>query len=457
MAAPTFVSSSPVDGATDVAKNASLSVTFDVALDATTVDAARVYLKNTELDSIVSAAVSLSSTGKVIQVVPATVMIPLSAYTLVVVGADVDATNPVKSGTSDALATTVRIAFQTADTVEADDDITGDLSLPDDVVSIAGTLSPLKILSTSPKHHAFGIPTDQEKIRIRFNKDLDPVSTGHVTLSQTAFYEEEDLRAVETDLGAGDGLKHYFRMDTADEPLLDLSLFADAPGYARVTGAYLEWVFTGAIPKNMYLEMTLGADVQATDGTTLGADSIWAGCTEAYPGWVDLRSIRHQVGSSAAAHVPDDFIGLRIWQNSVDLLQQMAWRISIDTASVFYKKLIRCQTALQVWEDLKVTSALASGMTKRLGDLTISYAATSAAVRPWALSRLQEECKNLERQTIGALSEKIATGVRSSRDAWEPSRAFFRSRLWRAELIYNDVVTPATVANTALQRLQTSM
>lgn len=456
MAAPTFVSSSPLNGATDVAKNASILVTFSEALDPASVDAQSVYLKSTELGTIVSAAVSLSSDALAIRVVPGTILIPLSSYKLTIVGTDVNATDHVKSATGDSLVSTVNITFQTSDTVE-DGDI-GDLILPDDITTVAGASTPLRVMAADPKHHSFGLPIDIEKIRIRFNKDLDSDSiASNVTMRQTAFYEEEALRAVEVDIG--EGLKHYFQMDTVDYTggdthFLDPDLFADAPGYAATTGAYLEWIFTGESQKNVCFELELGADIADTEGLTLGSTSIWFGCTEPYPDWVGLRSVRHQIGHNAAAHIPDDFIGMKIWQNSMDLVQQMSWRISLDEASIYYKKLVRCITALQLWEDLKVTAALAAGTTKRLGDLTIQYAATAGAVRPWAINRLNEECEELKRQTLGALSEKIATGIRSARDGWEPSRAFFRARLWRAELIYNGVVTPATVANTAKQRLQ---
>ncbi len=457
MPAPSFVSSSPISGATGVAKNVSLSIVFDAAIDPTTVDEATVYLKNTELNQVVPSAVSVSSDGLTLTIVPETTMIPLSAYTIFVIGADVDSSNPVKSTTDDALAVSVRIAFQTGeDVATSETDIEGDLELPEEVTSVAGASTPLRVMSARPKHHSFGLDINLAQIAIRFNKDLDATSvTGNVSVSQMAFYEEEDLRAVETDLGEGEGSKHYFQFQTADETGLDPALFDDAGGYADVTGAYLLWNFTGALQKNVCIEMTIGADIADTEGITLGSDQLWFGCTEPYPKWVDLRSVRHQVGHDAASKVPDDFLGLRIWQNSMDLVQAMGWRVDLDEANTRYRQYIRCVTGLDLWEDLKVTAALAAGSTKRLGDLSIQYAATAGAVRPWAINRLMEECEELKRMTLGALSEKIAIGVRSSRDLWEPSRAYFRSRLWRGEMIYNAVLTPANVANTARQRLQT--
>ena len=86
MPAPTFSSSTPADGATNVYLNQKLVVTFSTDLDATSVSGATVILRSVALDTVVDATLSVS--GAVITIVPYTLLIANSVYRLTLVGND---------------------------------------------------------------------------------------------------------------------------------------------------------------------------------------------------------------------------------------------------------------------------------------------------------------------------------------------------------------------------------
>jgi len=460
MPAPLLQISDPANAAVDVALNQVVTLTFDQVLDTDSVSSQTVLLRSEEINEVIDTVVALDPAGRIVRVTPVTLMIPESTYKVVVLGADVTTTSIESGGLP--LAVSIQITFSTGTQTETSiEEITGDLNLPGEVTTVIGGATPLSIISTKPRHNAFGFPVDQGQFQFRFNKDLDGTSVAaNVEIEFEAFYDEGELLAAESDLGLGGDLEHYFKFQTEDYTggaagFLDPTLF-DFPssGAWSTSGNYLFYDYTGSLPKNTCVTVILGEELADSDGGFLGDDFVWFACSEPWPDWVSVRAARHEVGSVATKDVPDSFIGLRIWQNSMDLIQQFNWRIDIVEASIYYKKLVRCETSLSIWEDLKMQSALLSGTSKTLGDLKIQYSATSGAVRPFGLTRLQEDCAQLKNQVWYYLTEMPEVGVKSRRDPLEPSRGYFRERLWRAELVYNNVAVPSNVANSALERFQ---
>lgn len=472
MPAPVLVSSSPTNGATGVAKNVAISVEFDTPLLASTVTPKNFVLVNSDLNQVLPAEISLDEDGVTVRIVPDVHLMPNSGHRLRIVGDDTS-DSPLQADDETALVLTITIVFQTGDTIQATEgdktegqtDLEGDLELPDDIAPRSVSGAPLRLVSTSPSHHSFKISATLDQVSFRFSAALDPSTvTGNVLIRQYAFYEEEAYRAREIDIDNEEGLRHYFMGETgyyndADGPgLLDPEEFRDRVAYAEADGEYVNIILEDdyAFPKNMCLEITLGAGIADTNGSSLGDDFIWFGCTAPYPDWASIMGVRHEAGHDVSGFVPDDFIGLRIWRATIDLLHESDWCFPSTNPNEPMKRYVRTKSAMDVWDDMLAVKALSAGTSKRLGDLEISVTPAAGGARPTKLKRLEEAMDELLRNLWFWKTQTPKIGIKSIRDALEPGRGFFRDRLWRAELMLNrsGSLTSAIEANTAAERFQ---
>lgn len=472
MPAPSLISSSPTNGASSVAKNASISLVFNGALLASTVVAQNFVLYNSKINQAVPADVSLDTNGTTVKIVPHTHLMPNCGHRIRVVGSDVNATTHLKAADSTSLAVTFTIVFVTNDSLEtASGDKTegqtqleGDASLPDDISFKAVGGAPLRLDSTSPSHHAFKFSPALDQIKFKFSANLDASTVSdNITIRQYAFYEEDDFRAREVDLGKGDGARFYFRTETGyfnAEPqgILNPQLFRDRTFQLAVTGDLVKVIFEQGyeFPRNMCVEVTLGSQMADLDGNTLGDDFIWFGCTYPYPEWASIMTVRHETGHDVAGSVPDDFIGLRVWRATIDLLDESDWVFPSDNPSRPMMQYIRYKSAIDVWDDMLAAKGLAAGTSKRLGDLEINVTPAAGGARPTKLKRLEELLEGVERNIWYWLTQSPRIGIKSIQDVLEPDRGFFRDRLWRAEIMMDRSASPASAvdANTNLERMQ---
>jgi hypothetical protein len=454
MPAPTLSSSSPANGATNVAKNVTLTATFSTALLATSVDARTVFLRYGPTKEVVPSTISLSTSGTVITVVPNFLLIPNSAYQLVLVGHDVSTTTRILSSDSTPLATTGKISFQTGDSLSQDSStgvktttdalLEGEAVLPDDI-GFRTTAVPLRLIRTSPKQHAFGIATDTTRLRLEFTAPIDiSTVTGNISVVTEAFYGEEDLRAARADID-GEGLKYYFAYETGNYTgnpyTLDPDLFQDPSFTYSVTGNFLDINITpyvgSVLPNNICFNVEIGRDIATTSGVELDDDLVYFVCVKPYPEWNSVTTVRHEIGAFSSNETPDDFVGLRIWRSTIDMWSQLWTDISLTVPSQYHKLYTRLRAALDVWDDLMVAKYLNSGVVKELGDLRIQYNTGSGGAKSRKVRELEERLEKLYRNIWGFYTQRPRIGVKSEWDHYEPSRDFFRDRLWRMELTQN--------------------
>lgn len=472
MPAPSLVSSSPSNGASSVAKNASISLVFNGALLSSSVIAQNFVLHNSKINQVVTADVTLDSDGKTVRIAPHIHLMPNCGHRIRVIGSDVNATTHLKAADDTSLAVTFTIVFVTNDSLdtavgdktEGQTNLEGDASLPDDISFKAASGLPLRLESTSPGHHAFKFSPALDQIKFKFSANLDSASvTDNISVRQYAFYEEEDFRARETDLGKGEGTRYYFRTETGyfnaeTQGILDPLLFRDRSFYLAVTGDTAKVIFEAGyqFPRNMCVEVTLGSGITDTDGNALGDDFIWFGCTYPYPEWASVMTVRHETGHDVAGSVPDDFIGLRIWRSTIDLLDESDWVFPSDKPSRPMMQYVRYKSAIDVWDDMLAAKGLAAGTSKRLGDLEINVTPAAGGARPSKLKRLEELLEDVTRNIWYWLTQSPRIGIKSIQDVLEPDRGFFRDRLWRAEIMMDRSASPASAvdANTNLERLQ---
>ena len=464
MPAPTFVSSSPTNGQTAVKKNASISLTFDVALNPSTVGGDTVVLFNSMLNQRVDAEVGLGGAGKVITITPAGHLFPDTGYRIRIVGVDVSPTC-VKSTGGNSLALTITSVFQTGDTLETGSlpaSAEGDLELPD-VSLFGGGGGPLRLVSTDPEHLSFGISPSISQIAFKFNALIDPGTvTGNVDVKQTAFYDEEGFLARETNIGSG--VQHYFGSETgyyfpnSPSGFLDPLLFRDR-AYDLVTiddtiSVRFEDGYT--FPNNVAIEITLRSNLADKDGNTLGGDLPWFACVKSYPNWASILAVRHQAGFNASAIYPDTYIGLRTWMSTIDLLGEFNWALPTDRPSRYAMEYVRTKAALEIWNSLIEDKGINAGTSKKLGDFEVVINTAAGSARPSRMRVLEERLEELDRYLWGGLTQTPRVGIRSILDPYEPGRGYFRDRLWRDEVAKRWVGWNLPSANTAAERAQPS-
>lgn len=477
MPAPTLVSSTPATGTTNVARNASLSVVFSTALASATVTPRTVILKYTALPAErVPIAVSLSSDGLTVTVVPSELLIPNGAYQLTLVGQDVSTSVRITSSDSSALAVTQRISFQTGNSLQADTssglktdedrDLEGDAVLPDDIGFRATAGAPLRLLRASPGHHSFGIPVTTSRIRLQFSRAVDPASlTGNLDVVFSTFYDQDPYRATYVDLGTGDGPQYYFQFETGcytggTSGYLNPDLFEDPTYTLSTTGTYLDinlTPVTGDLPHNLSIFVDLSDQIYDIDGNLMSTSLTYMASTKPFPNWSTVGMIRHEVGAYASNDTPDDFIGLRIWQASIDLWEQLLRSFNVENPSQFHKMYVRVRAAIDTFDDLMALKYINAGVVKELGDLRIQYNTGAGGARPRKVKELEERLAKLYLNVFGGWTQTPRTGIRGEWDILEPGRGYFRDRLWRAELMQNkheSGLTGKLAANTAFTRMQ---
>ena len=200
MPAPTFSSSDPIHGATNVYLNKKVTATFSESLDTASVSGSTVILRSVALDTVIDAEISVS--GAIITIIPYTVLLGNSIYRLTFIGADLSLpTGAIQSGGNN-FATTQTISFQTGEQLDTTSVaktaeeivLAGDLNLPSD---IAIASSGMKIVSSLPTNHKFGVSTTENTIQIKFSNTIDAatVTTETVQLEQYAFLDEKQLLA----------------------------------------------------------------------------------------------------------------------------------------------------------------------------------------------------------------------------------------------------------------------
>jgi hypothetical protein len=476
MPAPTLVSTVPATGATNVAKNTSIQALFSTALATSTVSPKTVLLKNMLLGGeLVNTSVTLSTDGLTITILPVELLVPNCTYQVVFVGNDVSATSRITAVDTSALAITQKISFQTGTALqtntntglktETDRNLEGDLLLPDDI-GFRATDAPLRLLRTSPAHHAFGIPTTTQRLRFQFSRAVDAATlTDNVEVTFDTFYGQDDYLATYVNIGEDEGPRHYFQYETGtyiggEVPYLNPTLFIEPTWTATVSGEYLDinlTPFTGDLNYNMTIQVDLLDNLADIDGNPISESMSYMVSTQPYPNWATVTQVRHEVGAFASTATPDDFIGLRIWQATIDVWEQLYNSINLVTPTQYHRMYVRVRAALDTFDDLMALKYINSGVVKELGDLRIQYNTGAGGARPRRVKELEERLKLLYHNVFGGWTQAPRTGIRGEWDCLEPGRGYFRDRLWRAEIMQNKNeygLTGRIAANTAYTRRQ---
>ena len=448
MAAPTFSSSDPTNGATNVYLNKSIAATFSESLDSASVSGATVILRSVALDTVVDAEISVS--GATITIVPYTVLLANSIYRLTFIGADLGLpTGALQSGGDD-LVSTQTVSFQTGEQLdtssvaktEEEISLGGDLNLPSD---IAISSSDMVIVSSLPTNHRFGVLTTQDTIKITFSNAINAttVTTDTVQLEQYAFLDEEQLLAKN---------KVFYMNDTgsvSDYADLGIDLLeVESDKVIKITpDATRDWL------NNSTIEVHLAATIADTSGKKLGTPQKITFHIEPYPNLVGIRMVRNELGTLIPNTYLDDYLGLRIWLNTIEEYETLGSNIDIGAFSKnrAFREYIKCKTCIDIIQDIRGEKDLGAGVSKELGDLRISFFPAGSEVVSQKEKMLHKKMDTAKESLIGYMNNPRITII----DRGSP--LIRGSRQVRGPFLFNPlrnvyVSDPIPASNTSRER-----
>lgn len=358
-----FSSSTPSHGATDYFINKSIELTFDRALDTTTVTSNVISLVDIASGSVVPSTVSVSPTDNTtVVLLPSTSLKEDSEYRVLIVGADMGLGYNLKGADASNLATTVTVEFSTGDTVYSVDTT---VEKQASNLTLEGEL----FLPTNVK--ALGYDFTLDKVRPKNNKaGLDPTLTGDNTIRFT-FTE-----ALFT--GSAD-YEEWIEVDTF--PLLDTTDYLASgqtigegtlPTHTvSVTGSDLLVTFSTELPNNVGIQARLLDGIQSSDGDNYGGNLKYSVTTKLYPEIYGVRTVAREV-QEVADTFTDDYISALLFKNSVWAWEKVGRSFSIGSPTYAAKQYIVYSTILDLMEDTEYSKYVVAGTRRQLGDLNVS-------------------------------------------------------------------------------------
>lgn len=375
MAAPTILSTTPTQSQTAVFLNGEISVTFDQSVLASTVNSATAILRSLAFDQVVDAQLTVD--GATLKVVPYQLLINNSTYTLTLIGDDLGLmTGAITNASSEAMAITQVVTFQTGDQLntptlghDAEEIMQqGDANLP---IGIDIVNTDFSVVDAAPYNHTFGVEVTATNFTITFSSDIDAstaVAGSSVLVEQYPFLDEMGLQAVKDSDG-----KYVYEQDD-----LDLELdYSEIPLSLTVVGSQLRFANTGSRewPANTVIEVCLKSSVAGTSGTSLGADQTYKFYTNPFPMMVSTRMIRNELGTLMPDTFLDDYIGLRSWTRAIEAWETLGRGIDLNdfVRNRPFKTYIRSRVALDLVEDIRGENDINAGISKTLGDFSMSF------------------------------------------------------------------------------------
>jgi len=359
----TYISCSPSDGTTDWFVNKSIFVTFSTALKESSLDASTISIIDTSTQIAVDCIVSVSSTDPTVAVItPRNLLRESTAYRLVLVGEDLGLGVQIENQSSERLATTVYVNFNTGntvyqidDTVEkdaADKTLEGDLFLPNNLKALGYDFT---VVKARPKIHEYDVApeiTGDYRVAFTFSK---PLLTGQ-------------------DYSTWMDVNLYSTLNNDGYMVSGQEFNATIPDYTvGVTGSELYVQFAGALPKNMSATINLTKNITATDGTEYGGEMEYGFITQLYPRIVGVEAIKREI-RPIAQFFNDDYIAAIIHKNTMWLWEKVGRRINIATLGFAAVQYVYYSTVLELIEDVDLAKWAKDGVQRRLGDLSVSVA-----------------------------------------------------------------------------------
>ena len=371
MAAPIISTRIPAASATNVYLNQLVYITFDQAMDSTSLTDNTIILYRTSDYEVMDKTISYDSSTYKVTLTPDVIFNKDSTYNVVVVGLD-QSTTCVENSSDEGMTTTATWYYTTGTEVyEAPEDTVAETQ-PDELVAgtpAAKVLEPrvttdFAIVSTSPENYSSNLGTSADNedvtwgatspsgVRVVFNR---PVASGSAVL-QTWM----TLAAVAVD----------------GDPSVSTAV-PDGVVY-NPNGYTLYWMPSDVDgwKVNNEITVTVSEDTQDEDGNVLDDDYQFMFTTKYYPLYCAVSRIVAVIGPFIR-DMNDDVINRNIYFNSQEaynianvIYDQANW--AMDSPTFAAKMWVCCKTQYDLlYAKLLDLSQGGPGQLKRLGDFTI--------------------------------------------------------------------------------------
>jgi hypothetical protein len=408
MAQLTISSSDPSDGSSDIFVNNPIEVTFGAAVLLSSVSSTSVVLVNQATDGVVPATVELSS-ALVIRITPYGNLAEDTVYRVRFPGTDtaLSADYVIKDvAASTALATTLTVTFTTGSRVYLDQgsvdkdardlSLEGDLSLPVHVKA----LGLFAISGTVPKNHKADVSSDTG-LRINFNQ---PLLTGSFDQS----WLEVDIFSVLDD-------NTYLGSTTADAFGGSIPDYSISHDYASL---FVD--FSGALPKNVGVQVSVDQNVVAQNGSEFGPnDYLLSFTTSRYPDISGVHVLRREI-KAAADTLQDDYLASVLLAKSVEA--QVKFGSDAEPHMSLVKWVVN-SAIVDLLDDVELERAIQAGVRRQLGDMNVSV---DPIIGKLAIKHARAEKKVLDAEKglagkgiiARTYSHENRRGVRRSTRSW---------------------------------------
>lgn len=455
MAAPTISSRTPAASETNVSLNKVISITFSEALLTSTVNASNFLLRHQASKTQVKVAISLDTTGTIVTLLPDTLLWKNSTFEVIVIGLSSGlATGNLKAADSSDFATTTTWSFQTGDDIDAGNDKSetveereGDLFLPPGL-ELTDAAS-FQLLKTKPIDGSWGFSGNS--IKLTFNREVySGEVASKVTLYQRPFLDEDGWQAATGSYGG-----YLFAWESGSASGTYTAAHWDFPTWTvtgNATGTVMYLSTTGQTLANTLFEIYVDDTMTDTSGNVIESDYQVIFTSHSYPDTITPRTIRNEM-FSVFDTLNLEFVHQVVWKWMIDAYRIGGFlRTRIDSNGPYLRRYVICGAVMDIMESIWAEKALMAGVTKTLGDFTVSYHPSAGDLSKNGVYKKSMDC--LEKAKRAIRNHGIQWFVKG----WNSNEPInYRMRLWknpRVSLNYDGRPRPSSypVANTIDQR-----
>lgn len=396
MTTPQVLSTSPVNGSTDVKIDSVIDFVFNTPLDKSSISFATVTVFDPDTLDPISGTVGYIAATNTIRFIPRAAFLEDRSYSAVVIGVGSGAGSWIRSADGDALPDDIRIDFRTVkeryvplDEVadRTDLELTGPIRaveavLPPQLVGIAVRTPDIQILDSSPKGFASEVDPCIDEVTIKVSYPLEVLNP-----LDSFVIETYPVLGMDEYLGAADG-RGLVWLNDGCAPTGDYEyqgptgihiaappVFMNPTGYFAVSGENVIWTKYPDEPCFMYNQevhfVIRAGTTGALNGVTgeFGSDSEIVFTTKYVPKYIDSRMLRVELGPMVAS-LFDDTLNRIIHKNSLDAWEQAAGNFSFDNPYPAVKRYVKYASIIDVIDSISLTNSggLIMDEDKTLGD-----------------------------------------------------------------------------------------
>lgn len=362
-----LVSSVPSSGTVDFFINKSISLTFNQALDTTTLVDSVISIVAIDSGARVPIAIERSALDT------STVVITTSAYLeqntdyrIVILGLDMGLGFCLKGSSGDQLSDTIQILFSTGSTVYKIDTtvqkeasnltLEGQLFLPTNVKALGYEFTVEKVRPKNHTHDNAPSLTGDSTIRFTFSKAL---YTG--TADYTEWLDVDTFPLLNDSRYLASGETFDLGSDTITIPDYTVS----------VTGQDLLVSFQGTIPNNVGIQIKLLDGITSSEDDEYSGEMLYSINTAMFPTIYGVQAVSREI-QDFAKDFNKDYISALLFKNMIMIWERIGRNFTLSDPPYAARQYVLYSTVLDLMEDKEYAKYVYAGSRRQIGDLNVS-------------------------------------------------------------------------------------